>query len=78
MAVVTFTKNENTLTGGSDFFVAIPFWDAKSTDCKAKTPINAKSFFDASTATKKSIFDASTATKSIFDASTATGGGEGA
>ena len=62
MAVATFTKNENTLTGGSDFFVAIPFWDAKSTDCKAKTPINAKSFFDASTATKKSIFDASTAT----------------
>ena len=30
-------KNKNTLTGGSDFFVATPFSDTKSTDLKAKT-----------------------------------------
>ena len=37
MAAVNFTKKQNTLTGGSDFFVATPFCDAKSTDLKAKT-----------------------------------------
>ena len=37
MAAANFTKKQNTLTGGSDFFVATPFSDTKSTDLKAKT-----------------------------------------
>ena len=37
MAAVNFTKNKNDLTGGSDFFVATPFRNTKSTDLKAKT-----------------------------------------
>ena len=32
-----FHKKQNVLTGGSDFFVATPFRDTKSTDLKAKT-----------------------------------------
>ena len=45
MAVANVAKNENTLTGGSDFFVAIPFWGAKSTDCKAKNVHNGSRLF---------------------------------
>ena len=37
MAAVNFTKNKNALTGGSDFFVATPLRETKSTDLKAKT-----------------------------------------
>ena len=37
MAAANFTKKRNTLTGGSDFFVATPFCDTKSTVLKAKT-----------------------------------------
>ena len=45
MAVANVAKNENTLTGGSDFFVAIPFWGAESTDCKAKNVHNGSRLF---------------------------------
>ena len=32
MTAVNFTKDKNTLTGGSYFFVSTPFCDAKSTE----------------------------------------------
>ena len=37
MPAVDFTKNENALTRGSDFFVSTPLRETESTDLKAKT-----------------------------------------
>ena len=42
-------KNKNTLTGGSDFFAPTSFYDAKSTDCKAKSRNNGISLFSEPT-----------------------------